>query len=156
MTYVPGISTRLEGQVMMVRYALTEDDLPDLFVYFLLQGGLIGSLPPTEQMMIENEIEQFMNGISLQSFVIEIAVDMVNQMITGLGVDIDVEFNDTQPYFDVKYDPEHPDADAFGFVVVLDELTTIQTIQLNLHMTMDLKTSGDPLVMIINKEEYLS
>jgi hypothetical protein len=151
---IPQITPTISGTSLIIRYEVTQEDLPEIITYMVLQGGDVSSLSPSEQLMLAEIIEMIMEQVTINTLVVEVSVSLLTFIVEGLLIDIDVDLALVEEYYDWIYDPTDPEADMYGYVLVYDMINQSISIDIDVLLSMTMYETENPIAILINKEEY--
>jgi hypothetical protein len=151
---IPQITPTILGTSLIIRYEVTQEDLPEIITYILLEGGDVSSLPPTEQLMLAEIIDMIMEQVTIHTLIIEVSINLLTFTIEGLLIDIDVDLAIVEEYYDWIYNPTDPEADLYGYVLVYDVINQSISIDIDVLLSMTMYQAEKPIAILINKEDY--
>jgi hypothetical protein len=151
---IPQVTPTISGTSLIIRYEVTQEDLPEIITYIVLEGGDVSSLPPTEQVMLAGIIDMIMEQVTIHTLVVEVSVNLLTFIVEGLLIDIDVDLAFVEEYYDWVYDPTDPEADIYGYVLIYDMIDQSIFIDIDVLLSMTMFEAENPIAILINKEEY--
>lgn len=152
---IPQVTPTISGTNLTIRYEVTQEDLPDIITYMLLEGGDISSLSPSEQTLLADIIAGIMEQVTIHSFVVVVNMSLLTFTVEGILIDIDIDLDYVETnYYDWYYDPTDPDADEYGYVYLEDSINQSVSIDIDVLLSMTMFESEKPIAILINKEEY--
>jgi len=152
---IPQITPTISGTNLIIRYEVTQADLPEIITYLLMEGGDVNSLSSTEQAILAEIIDSIMKQITIHSLVVEVSVSLLTFTIEGLLIDIDVDLAYVEVnYYDWFYDPTNPEADENGYVYIEELINQSISIDVDVLLSMTMFEAEKPIAILINKEEY--
>jgi hypothetical protein len=145
---IPLLTTRIEGTSLVIRYQITENDLPDLLTMMILGDISIDTLTSQELAQLNETIAIMLEIIDLTTFILEVKVNLLTNRLTNVLVDIDVKFTNSTSY----------DIDFINFDEPLKEMiqqTSLTDIDVFMTMTMTVYSENRPIALPVDKEEYV-
>ena len=152
---IPGLEATVNGSTLDINYEITQDDFNQMVRDMFLEGTENLTLTSEDEAFLNTLIEDTIEMVTIHTFSISLALNLLTSQLTALLVDVDVEMSDSFTYeMIVDYDPENPDADDEGWVWENTTIETLTVIDVFAQLSMETFSESRPIAILINKEDF--
>jgi hypothetical protein len=153
---IPLLRHRIEGQALIVEYAITQNDIPEILTSVYQQGLEQSVLTSEDEALLAEAITVIQDILTITTFSITVRVDIPLMKVTSLDINIDLAITDDFSETSFVWNPENPNANQDGYVEVTFNSSMQASFQVNTSMIMEYFSDLKPLTLPTDIDNYVT